>query len=78
MRTAEQRKRHANRMQAANGARAAAMRRLIAKHRGDWEKFYAEEAKARGVTPSFVNRPEKIRKLKEQLAKLEALNGGAK
>jgi hypothetical protein len=42
---------HREQVQAANRARHRATKRLIEKHRDEWDALYAHEAEKEGVTP---------------------------
>jgi hypothetical protein len=68
---------HKAQMRLQNQALTASRNRLIEAHRDEYEKYYAEEATKRGITPSKLRgsmaqrRQIKIDRLKQELAKLE-------
>lgn len=53
-----------------NGARSAAIKRLIEAHPIEWRHLYTEEAMARGVTPRAANVDQKIAQLEARLKEL--------
>lgn len=68
---------HSAQIQAANRARTAAVRRLVARHQDEYDLLYLAEAELRGVTPrprhkSVEKRLEEVRR---SLQKRENLGG---
>ena len=54
---------HADQVRRASGARNAAVRRLIAAHKVEYETYYAQEAQARGVIPGRVRAQRRVNQL---------------
>ena len=58
-------------MKRASQARHAAVRRLVANHREEFQRLYDEEAAKVGVISALKRRASKIVRLKKQLSELE-------
>lgn len=66
--------RYQQQIQACSRARNAALRRLIALHKEEYERIYKEEANREGITTQAERRKKKIQRLRDEINQLE--NGG--
>ncbi len=66
---------HRDQVKAGNKARAAALKRLVQLHRGDYDRIYAEEATKLGISPAATRRRARIERLKQELSELEGDGG---